>query len=103
MPIYFYFLMTILIEMPVVLLCFKKQWKQGLLIGLLLNLFTWPLLHVFLFSTNVNINILELCVAITEGIGYWIFMQCGWKKAFAVSFLVNGLSYGIGLIMNNYL
>lgn len=103
MPIYFYFLMTILIEMPVVLLFFRKQWKPVLLIGFLLNLFTWPLLHVLLFSTNANINILEMGVALTEGTGYWIFMQCGWRKAYAVSFLVNGLSYGIGLLINNYL
>ena len=103
MPFYFYFLLTLLIEMPVVLLCFKKQWKQALLFGFLLNLFTWPLLHVFIFKTSVDINILELAVAVTEGIGYWIFLQCGWKKAFAVSFLANGLSYGIGLLINNYL
>ena len=100
MSIYFYFLLTILIEMPVVLLFFKKQWKLALLIGILLNLFTWPLLHVFLYSTNINLNILELGVAITEGTGYWIFLKCGWKKAFAVSFLANGLSYGIGLLIN---
>ena len=103
MLIYFYFLLTILIEMPVVLLAYKKQWKLALLIGLLLNLFTWPLLHVLIYSTNIDINFLELGVAITEGIGYWIFMQCGWKKAFLISFLVNGLSYGIGLLINNYL
>ena len=101
MAIYLYFLMTLLIEMPLVLFCFKRQWKYALLIGFLLNLFTWPLLHVLLFSTEINVNILELGVALVEGFGYWIFMECGWKKAFAVSFLVNVLSYGIGLLTNN--
>ena len=100
MSIFFSFLLTILIELPVVLLFFKKQWKLALLTGILLNLFTWHMLHVFLYSTKINLNILELGVAITEGTGYWIFLKCGWKKALAVSFLANGLSYGIGLLIN---
>ena len=103
MLLYSYFLMTLIIELPIVLWFFSAQWKQALLFGTLLNLFTWPLLHVLIFSTGINLNILELGVAITEAAGFRIFMQCGWKKAFAISFLVNGLSYGIGLIMNNYL
>lgn len=102
MAIYIYFLMTLLIEMPVVLLCFRRQWKYALLIGFLLNLFTWPLLHVLIFSFGINVKILELGVVVTEGLGYWILLECGWKKAFAVSFVANGLSYGIGLLINNF-
>ena len=101
--IWFYFLLTLIIEMPVVLLFFKKQWKRTLVIGFLLNLFTWPLLHIIIFSTNIDINLLEIGVAITEGIGYWLLMECSWRKGFLVSFLANGLSYGIGLIIVNYL
>ena len=102
MPFYYYFLSTLVIEMPLVLMVFNKQWKWALLIGVLLNLFTWPLLHIFLFKTNININLLETGVAITEGLGYLIFMNCSWQKAFVVSFLANGLSYGLGLLINNY-
>jgi hypothetical protein len=103
MPFYCYFLLTLVLELPIVLLAFKKERKQVLLVGFLLNLFTWPLLHVILYSTAININVLEAGVAITEGAGYWLLLQCRWQKAFLLSFLVNGLSYGAGLILNNYI
>ena len=98
-----YFLITLLIELPIVLLFFKKEWKFALLIGFLLNLFTWPLLHVLLFYSNINLNILELGVAITESIGFYFLMQCSWKKALALGFLANAISYGIGIILNSYI
>jgi hypothetical protein len=102
MTIFFYLLLTLLIEMPLVVLFFRSQWKLALITGVLLNLFTWPLLHLLIYSFNLNINLLEFGVAITEGAGYLVFMRCSWKKAFAVSLLVNGLSYGIGLLVNYY-
>ncbi|MEO7293510.1 MAG: hypothetical protein ABIW34_10430 [Ginsengibacter sp.] len=101
MPLYFYFLLTLTIELPIVVLYFRKQWKQSLLIGFLLNLFTWPLLHIFLFETTINVNLLEIVIAITEGIGYFLFMRCKWWKAILLSFVVNGLSYGIGILINS--
>ena len=103
MPIWFYFILTLLLELPIVLLFFKKQWKWALLIGFLLNLFTWPLLHLLIYYSDADINILESGVAIAEGIGYTIFMKCKWYKGFGVSFLANGFSYGLGLLINTYL
>jgi hypothetical protein len=103
MPFYFYFLLTLILELPIVLLFFKKQWKFALLIGILLNLFTWPLLHLLLYCTNIDINILETGVAVAEGLGYCIFMECRWQKGFGVSFLANGFSYGVGVLINMYL
>ena len=101
MPLYFYFLLTIVVELPIVLLYFRKQFKQALLIGFLLNLFTWPLLHVFLFETRVDVNFLEIIIVITEGLGYFLLMKCKWWKGLLLSFVVNGLSYGIGILINN--
>jgi len=100
---WFYFLLTLIIELPIVVLFFKKEWQFALLIGFLLNLFTWPLLHIVLFYTGINLNILELSVAITESIGYFLLMQCNWKKATALGFIANAASYGIGLILIKYL
>jgi hypothetical protein len=101
MPLYFYFLLTLIVELPIVVLYFRKRWKQALLIGFLLNLFTWPLLHVFLFETSVNVNLLEIAIAITEGVGYFLLMRCKWWKGLLLSFVVNGLSYGIGILINS--
>jgi len=103
MGAWFYFVVTLVIELPIVLLFFKKQWKFALLIGFLLNLFTWPVLHILLFYSSININILEIGVAITESIGYYLLMQCSWKRALALAFMANAVSYGIGLILNNYI
>jgi hypothetical protein len=102
MPFYCYFLLTLLLELPIVLLLFKPQWKQVLLVGFLLNLFTWPLLHVLLAETRLDINLLETGVALTEGLGYMMLLRCSWKKAFLTSLLVNGISYGFGVVLNNY-
>ncbi|MEP6675288.1 MAG: hypothetical protein ABJA78_09035 [Ferruginibacter sp.] len=103
MPFYFYFILTLVLELPVVLLFFKRQWKLALLTGFLLNLFTWPLLHVLLYHTQININLLELGVAITEGTGYCLLLQCRWYKGFGVGLLVNAFSYGVGLFLNNFI
>lgn len=96
-----YFLLTLLIELPVVWLFFRGEAREALIAGFLLNLFTWPLLHVLLFYTQINVNVLELGVAITESIGYKIMMNCNWKKAILLAFIANTASYGIGLLINN--
>jgi hypothetical protein len=96
-----YFLLTLVIELPIVYLFFRRDAKQALIAGFLLNLFTWPLLHVLLFYTHTNINVLELGVAITEGIGYKLMMNCNRKKAMLLGFIANAASYGIGLLLNN--
>jgi hypothetical protein len=103
METWFYFLATLIIELPIVVIFFTKQWKYALLVGFLLNLFTWPLLHILLFYTGININLLETGVAITESIGYYLLMQCRWKKALALGFIANAISYGIGIILNSYI
>jgi hypothetical protein len=103
MNIWWYFILTLVIELPLVGLFFKKDAKYALLIGFLLNLFTWPLLNIILYYTNWNINLLEAGVAITESIGYFLLMQCSWKKALAVGFTANAISYGFGIILNHYL
>jgi hypothetical protein len=101
MPLYFYFGITLLIELPIVILYFRKEWKRALTVAILLNLFTWPLLHIFLFETRININYLELVVALVEGFGYFLLMKCRWWQALLLSFFVNGLSYGVGILINN--
>lgn len=96
-----YFLLTLVIELPIVFFFFKQEAKQALIAGFLLNLFTWPLLHVLLFYTAVNLNVLELGVAVTESIGYKLMMNCGWKKGILLGFIANAASFGIGLLLNN--
>lgn len=102
MGIWLYFILTLVLELPVVCLFYKREWRSALLIGSLLNLFTWPLLHILLYYTNINIHLLETGVALVEGIGYAIFMKGKWTKAMLVSFLANGFSYGVGLLLTKF-
>ena len=97
-----FFLLTLFIEFPVVYLFYKKQWKQVLLPFFLLNLFTWPLLHIFLDNSDINIYPLEFGVAMAEAIGYKLFMKSSWGKALLVSFAANALSYFIGVLIFDY-
>jgi len=98
-----YFIITLIIELPIVVLFFKQERKFAVLIAFLLNLFTWPVLHILLYYTTIDVNVLEIGVAVTESIGYYLLMQCSWKKALALGFTANAISYGIGIILNNYL
>ena len=97
MQIYFYFLLTLLIEMPFVLFLLRKQWKEALVIGFLLNLFTWPTLVLLLSFTHINVNVLEIGVAVAEGFGYWLFFKRPFWISLAAGFIINGISYGLGL------
>lgn len=102
MPFWFYFILTLLIELPIVAFFFWREWKFALLAGLLLNLFTWPLLQVILANTPINVNLLEICVAIVEGLGYWLLIKCPLRKAMIVGFIANATSYLLGLLLNYY-
>ncbi|HRE36918.1 MAG TPA: hypothetical protein PK092_00645 [Chitinophagaceae bacterium] len=97
-----FFVLTLVIEYPVIFFFYKKQWKELILPFLLLNLFTWPLLHFFLLTTDISLPVLELGVVIAEMTGYKFLMKSCWKKSFAAAFAANGVSYGAGMLINNY-
>lgn len=99
---WFFFILTLLIEFPVILLFYRKQRKEIVVPFLLLNLFTWPLLHFLLLTTAISLPVMELGVALTEMTGYKILMKSSWVRSFAAAFVANGLSYGTGLLINNY-
>lgn len=99
MPIYGYFLLTLAIEMPMVLLWLKQEWKDALIVGFLLNLFTWPTLVWLMYHTSIDINVLEVGVALTEALGFWLFFKRKWWHCLLAGILFNGVSYGLGLIL----
>ena len=95
-----YFFYTLLMELPILIVCYINEWKKILVIGILLNLFTWPLLTLLYFYTDIHLLFLELGVLIIEAIGFRIFLNTSLKKSFLVSFLANGLSLLIAVILN---
>ncbi len=103
MNAWWFFALTLLIEFPIILLFYYKQWKEILVPFLLLNLFTWPSLHFLLLTTDISLPVMELGVALAEMTGYKFLMKSHWKKSFAAAFIANGVSYGAGLLINNYI
>lgn len=100
---WWYFVLTLVLEAPVVGVGYRGQWKKAVLPFLLLNLFTWPLLHYLLITTDIDINWLEAGVALAEGAGYYLLVEQKAVKAFVISILANGFSYGAGLIITQLL
>lgn len=103
MNAWWFFALTLLIEFPIILLFYYKQWKEILVPFFLLNLFTWPLLHFLLLTTDISLSLLELGVALAETAGYKLLMKSSWGRSFAAAFIANGVSYGVGLLINNYI
>ncbi len=103
MNAWWFFGLTLLIEMPAAVLAWRGKWKTVLLPCLLLNLFTWPLLHYLLYSTDIPLHWMELGVAVTESAGYRLLMNSSWSFSLLAGFGINGLSYGAGIIIHHYL
>ena len=99
MGIWKYLLLTIAVELPIIVLWLSDEWKKALIVALLLNLFTWPLLVTIVTNLKWNILLMECGVAIVEGYGYRLFFRRNWIVSMAMSFFVNGLSYGLGLLL----
>jgi hypothetical protein len=95
-----YLLYTLLLEMPVVLICYRRQWKTVLPVGILVNFFTWPLITILYNNTSIHLLILEAGVFVVEAIAFGIFFTGSWKKALLVSFAANGLSLLVGVIIS---
>ena len=99
MAILKYFLLTLLLELPWVLVAYRSQLGKVFIITILLNLLTWPLATFLYHNTNIPLLILEVCLTIIEGIGFKIFFDGKWSKALLVSFLANGFSFSVGLLI----
>ncbi|MBS1730954.1 MAG: hypothetical protein JSS67_09300 [Bacteroidetes bacterium] len=95
-----YFFYTLLAELPIVILAYFHEWRKVIIVDILLNLFTWPLLTLLYFKTDIHLIILELGVFIVEAVGFQIYFKGTWKKAFFISFLANGLSLLLAVFLN---
>ncbi|MEO6548872.1 MAG: hypothetical protein ABIN94_12775 [Ferruginibacter sp.] len=90
------FLLTILIELPIIGLFFKrKKRQQALLMALLINIISWAAAHVIFFSVDVNMFYVAVVLAAGEAIAFHMLLDCRWVKAIVMSLIVNSLSYFI--------
>jgi peptidoglycan/LPS O-acetylase OafA/YrhL len=88
------FLLTILIELPIIALFFKRKKRQAaVLMALLINIISWSVAHIIFFSTDFNMTYAAIVLAIGEAIAFHKFLECKWKKAIIMSLIVNSLSF----------
>ena len=87
-------LLTILIELPIIALFFKRKRRQkALLMGLLVNIVSWSVAHIILFSTDINISYVAVALGIAEAIAFHMLLECSWKTAIIMSLVINSLSF----------
>ncbi|MCW3090664.1 MAG: hypothetical protein JWP81_1733 [Ferruginibacter sp.] len=96
MGLAFNFLLTILIELPIIALFFKRKKRQhALLMALLINIISWSVSHVIFFSVDVNMLYVAIALAAGEAIAFHKLLDCKWIKAILMSLIVNSLSFFI--------
>ena len=73
MLIFKYLLLTIAIEIPVYFLFDRKEIPFTVLILILANCFTWPILNVLYQITTIHLLLLECGVTVVEAIIIFFF------------------------------
>lgn len=95
------FFLMILVELPIIILFFKrKKRQQAFFMALLINIISWAVAHVMLFTTDINIYVVEILVIIGEAIAFNKLLECSWKKAFIMSVVVNIFSFTATQLIN---
>ena len=96
MGLAFNFLLTLLIELPIVVLFFKrKKRKEAALMAVLINIVSWSIAHIIFFSSDLPVYYVAIGLAIGEAIAFNLLLECNWKKAIILSLLANTLSFFI--------
>jgi hypothetical protein len=92
--------LTILFELPIFLLFWRKEgWLQAVLFCILVNGLTNPLLNLILLNSNVHVLVLEGCVVVVEMLIAMAVYKARLPKAFLFSLSANGFSYGLGVLL----
>jgi hypothetical protein len=102
MNIWQFLFYTILIEIPILLIFYYEIRKDIVLVCVLGNLFTWPLLTLLFIKSGLPLLWLEVGVFIIEWTIYALFFPNVRSKAAPASLLANGCSFLIGLWWNDF-
>ncbi len=94
MDLAFNLLLTLLVELPIIAFFFRKRKrKAALLVGLLVNLITWPIVNIIRLNTDWSLDMVEIGVVIVDGLAYWFFLGRNISKAVFITVLANAASY----------
>jgi hypothetical protein len=101
MLIFKYLLLTIAIEIPVYFLFDRKKIPFTVLILILANCFTWPILNVLYQTTTIHLLLLECGVTAVEALIIYLFLGQKPINALLISLLQNSITTFIGIYINN--
>ena len=96
-----YLALTIAIEIPVYFLFDRRRILFSVLILVLANCFTWPIINILYQTTNIHLLILESGVTLTEAFIIYYFLDQKFSKALLISFVQNTITTVLGIWINN--
>jgi hypothetical protein len=100
-----YFFLTVIIEMIIVRMFFRKNSGRIFFYVFLINLITWPIaniLYATLFGNAYAFVVIEAGVVATETFLLKILVQTTCKRAFLVSLTANAASAMAGILLGLY-
>lgn len=96
-----YLALTMLIEIPIYFLFDRKKILYTILILILANCFTWPIINILFQTTNIHLLVLESGVTITEAFIIYQFLEQKFSKALLISLIQNSITTFIGIYINH--
>ncbi|HNM31436.1 MAG TPA: hypothetical protein PKM51_01700 [Chitinophagales bacterium] len=96
-----YLALTIFIEIPIYFLFVRKQFAYSILILVLANCLTWPILNILYHTTSIPLLVLESGVTLVEAIIIYYFLQQRFLKALLISFVQNAVTTFLGVWINH--
>ena len=96
-----YLALTIAVELPIYFLFDSKRIAFSILILLLANCFTWPVINILYQTTNIHLLILESGVTITEAFIIYLFLDQKFSKALLISLIQNSSTTFLGIWINH--
>ncbi|MFH1607689.1 MAG: hypothetical protein ABIA78_01000 [archaeon] len=89
---------TIIIEFIVYSLFIRKEYLKLLSYAVLINVFTWPLAHLFI-GNLISFFYIEFFVFLIEFPLIMLLFRIKWWKALIISFVANLITMLIGLFL----
>ncbi len=96
-----YLALTIAIEIPIYFLFVRKQFAYAILILVLANCLTWPILNILFHATSIPLLVLETGVTFVEAIIIYYFLQQKFPQALLISFVQNAVTTFLGIWINH--
>lgn len=94
MDLAFNLLLILIIELPVIGFFYKRKKRSNAYVfTLLINVITWPIIHVIRLNTDWNLLYVQCGITLIELVAFVFFLQCSLKKAFLMAVLANTLSF----------